>query len=154
MRTLTSTILSEQQNNNLTPRAKLEIKTFGYPVDPQEIRSDTFDWHLVYTNAADGWGHSTCASDGSLILTDGTTTTRFSDPQYDTDYSAWNAAGTISFNECIIGAPSTAGDPTEVMIIRKDVASGKLQYSQSTNYGTSFGAWTDICATNPMEIFV
>jgi hypothetical protein len=147
MRTLTSTITAEQKKTSVTPRAKLEIKTFGYPVDPQEIRSDTFDWHLVRTCPTLERGLCACASDGSLILTNFIDlTVRFPDPQYDTDYSAWNPTSGGGINgKSIIGAPSTAGDPTEVMMFR--ISGGNLQYSQSTDYGASFGSWTTICAS-------
>ncbi len=152
MRTLTDTIRAEQIKNPLTQRAKLEVKTFGFPIDTQLIRRDKFDWHLVHQNASTGGGHACCASDGSLIITDGTTkTVRFATPGYSTDYTTWqpngNPPGYTALRTSCIAANPTNG---EVMIFQ--LANNKLYYVLSSDYGVSFGVAVEICAAVNYDI--
>ncbi len=151
--TLSANLLAEQKKAGITPYAKLRIHAYDWPDASKIVRFNQFDWHKVHENGAGIQACACCASDDSFLITDGTTVTRFASPAYDTDFSTWQTEGVpggLTSSGTEIGTLTTlydiVGNPTsnEVMLFKAEVADNKVYYKQSTDYGASFGAWTQI----------
>jgi hypothetical protein len=134
------------QKSNRKPRIKLEFKEFGYPSKPSIVRFGQYDWQYVHHNAQVGGATACCASDGSFIITDGTTITRFATPSLDTDWSTWQATGTVPATPAYLVTHKIIASPVdgEVMLFRIKAGAEYIEYKQSTDYGVAFGGWTNI----------
>ena len=51
MRTLTSTLLTEQRQPSRRPAIKLEVQQYGHPLKSDNVHWTTFNWERLYSGS-------------------------------------------------------------------------------------------------------
>ncbi len=151
MKAISDTLLDTQVSLGAPPVVSAQIQAYGYPAESTNIAFKEYDWTSVLETSK-GAAAACCASDGSFVITSGTsaTTVRIANSpaiDLDTVFTAWGAAGTKGTfapgNTFCIGA-----NPTSNEVIIAYLSGGHLYRQTSTDYGASFGAATDMGASS------
>lgn len=143
MKTLSNTLLNTQITGG-TPVVSVQIQEYGLPQESNRLRFSEFDWTKVQTLSSSGTNVALicCASDGSLVATDGNNFLRIASPTPTSDYSGFTSlvsGGTISYARCCLVAHPTSG---EVFLFNAYYTDKTyFQYKLSSNYGATWGDW-------------
>jgi hypothetical protein len=153
MRTLTDALLEEQKKPTRKPLVKLEVQAYGHPQATPEggIQWEAFGWQRFYAGSEVKDSHSlTIPGDGSLIRVrkDGTSLylSRVTSPGPSSTYSSWGSpfGGVTTNAKVAIGSQGA-----EVMVVSMDAAN--LWRRQSSDYGATWGSWTQMSNARPCE---
>lgn len=151
MRTLTSTLLTEQRQPSRRPAIKLEVQQYGHPLKSDNVHWTTFNWERLYSGSETQNFHGVAIpQDGSLnrIRLDGTNLyhQRVTSPDENSDYSQWGGVfgGTSANSHNAIAAHNA-----EVMVAAAGAASTWRR--QSADNGATWASWVNMNNTNPCE---
>ncbi len=151
MRNLSEELLEEQKKPIRKPLVKLEVQAFGHPLQSSGIQWEQFGWQRFYSGSEVKDSHGvTMPGDGSLvrIRKDGIALylSRVTSPGPSSTYSSWGSSfGGVASN-AKVGIASLG---SEVMVATMDAAN--LWRRQSSDYGATWGSWTQMSNTRPCE---
>ncbi len=153
MKVVSNTILNEQIKNSYTPAVKVQAQKYGHPAATTALKFQKFDWRDTSILGCD---YACCASDGSLVVIEGTNVLRYVNPTTSTTHSTTAIpAAPVGYTQsitplAIVANPSSA----EVMIFGASydsIAEGYAPYqvndeyfvtwTTSSDYGVTWGAW-------------
>ncbi len=153
MRTITDALLEEQKKPTRKPLVKVEIQEYGHPeaTPAGDIQWEAFGWQRFYqgTEVKDSHG-VTMPGDGSLIRVrkDGANLylSRITNPGPSSTYSSWGSSfGGVPANARV----AVASLGSEVLVSTMDAAN--LYRRKSTDYGATWGSWTQMANARPCE---
>jgi len=150
MRTLSSTLLTEQKKPTRRPVIKLEVQEYGHPEKAGSIQWELFAWEKLHGDSTTQNFHGVALpADGSLnrLRLAGTTIyhQRVTDPGPGSNYASWtNLGNTIASSHLAIAAHGT-----EVMVAAAGAAN--LYRRQSADSGATWAAWVQMANARPCE---
>ena len=151
MRSLSDALLEEQKKPTRKPMVKVEVQAYGHPSQSSSIQWELFGWQRFYAGSETKDSHGVAIpGDGSLIRVRKSGTnlylSRVTSPGPASDYSTWGSSfGGVTADAKV----AIAALGTEVLVATMDASS--LWYKRSTNYGSSWGSWTNMTNARPCE---
>jgi len=152
MRSISDALLEAQKTGlPRKPLVKLEVQAYGHPAQSSSIQWEAFGWQRFYSGSEGKDSHGvTMPGDGSLIRVRKSSTnlylSRVTSPGPGSDYSSWGASfGGVTSN----AKAAIASQGAEVMVASMDAAN--LWRRQSSDYGASWGSWTQMANARPCE---
>jgi hypothetical protein len=153
MRSISDALLTEQTRPTRKPLVKLEVQAYGHPAATPSggIQWELFGWQRFYSGSETKDSHGlTMPGDGSLIRVrkNGTNLylSRVTSPGPGSTYSSWGS----SFGGFVANAKvAIASLGANVIVVSCDAST--LWRKESSNYGASWGSWTQMSNTRPCE---
>jgi hypothetical protein len=151
MRNISDALLEEQKKPTRKPVVKLEVQAYGHPAQSSSIQWEAFGWQRFYSGSEIKDSHGVAVSgDGSLIRVrkDGTNLylSRVTNPGPGSTYSSWGSSfGGVPANAKV----AIVSQGAEVMVASMDAAN--LWRRQSSDYGATWGSWTQMANARPCE---
>jgi len=151
MRSISDALLEEQKKPTRKPLVKLEVQAYGHPQQSSSLQWELFGWQCFYQGSETKDSHGVAIpGDGSLIRVRKSGTnlylSRITNPGPSSDYSQWGSSfGGVPANAKVAIACLGAN----VMVVSMDAS--MLWRRESSDYGASWGSWTQMSNARPCE---
>jgi hypothetical protein len=161
-------ILAEQIGDSVSQAYKFDIHSMGWPAKSSYIKHSRFDWKLIHSNATTCGARFCVASDGSIIVYNGTSIFRFEGPiDETTDLSSYaQSSNDVPSTYYYVKQSCLAAHPTngEVVLFNitpdtydewnKHKYNYTVRYKKSTDNGVTWDAnWTNLITLTDIPTF-